>query len=171
MMRVSIFSATVLCIALLTQCEKPQSSQDKPTEISPQSGARKPTEAKVETEQKRLAPQTPVKTETLPKPIQEAVAAAEKEKEGPNACDQAFRGLSAAMEKLRQSSAQGIPKSMPKYEVFMEHCENLPEGAQKCLVLPYALAHQAECRQEQDKLDDATKQKLQTLLQGETPSS
>ncbi|QQR88880.1 MAG: hypothetical protein IPJ88_11675 [Myxococcales bacterium] len=161
--------AITLCVSsvLSTHCSEHKQTQSSQVQVQPESSARIPTQARVEQQETKLPEQAPVKTETLPKPIQEAVAAAEKEKEGPNDCDQAYRGLSAAMEKLRANSPEGIPKSMPKYEVFMEHCESLPPGAQQCLVLPYALSHQAECRKEQDNLDDPSKQKLQSLLQGE----
>lgn len=91
-------------------------------------------------------------------------AAAEATKATPSTCKTAFAGLRAVVQELQQAEAPGAPKSMPSQARFLQLCESLPPPAQECLVVSFAVEHQAECQSIEAGLAPEHKRALRGLL-------
>lgn len=77
--------------------------------------------------------------------LREALAAGQNP-EGSTHCEQAFNGAQAMIEAM-QKQGQGPPQGqLPDRARFMSVCETLPETAQQCMVVSYAMGHSAECQ-------------------------
>lgn len=84
---------------------------------------------------------------------EEAVEAS-AEAEG-NTCEQAYAGIMqmvAAMKKQLGGGSGAVEEDAEKRAEFMEKCNELPPEVQQCLVMSYAMEHQAECEQYRDQL-------------------
>jgi len=83
-----------------------------------------------------------------------AEAAAEGEGEGTH-CEQALAGMLAMREQL-EASLGGDNEAPPLDEAgFLAACQGLPEGAQQCMVMSYAISHQEECAEFQQQIQNA----------------
>lgn len=99
-------------------------------------------------------------------------APAESNKATPSTCKTAFAGLHAVVQELQQADAPGAPGRMPSQTRFLQLCESLPPPAQECLVVSYALEHQAHCQSIEAGLAPEHKRALRGLLaQGPSTTS
>lgn len=74
----------------------------------------------------------------------EALEAA-SEAEGDSACEQAYNSSAAVSERYETRSGMSV-RAMPPRDEFMAMCEGLPPEAQRCMLMSYAIAHTAACR-------------------------
>lgn len=74
----------------------------------------------------------------------EAMAAAQGA-EGDSHCEQAYNGAMAMVAALSQQGGNPPPANIPSEESFLEGCNALPEQAQQCMTMSYAMANQETC--------------------------
>lgn len=116
----------------------------------------------------RKAPQTP---EYVKKAVEAASKASAKAEESgatdanpPSTCARAYLSLSATVATLRKEEAPGAPRAMAPKAKFFRVCESLPDEAQACLVVDYAVDHQNHCRNVESRLALKERQALAGLL-------
>lgn len=66
--------------------------------------------------------------------------------EGATPCETAYASAMAMIEALRARTGQAGEGTPPDRATYLEGCTALPEAAQQCLVIGYALEHQQECQ-------------------------
>lgn len=74
---------------------------------------------------------------------------------GGDTCEEAYAGIMqmvAAMKKQLGGGTGEVEEDEAKKAEFMEKCGALPPEVQQCLVMSYAMEHQAECEQYRDQL-------------------
>ncbi|MFK8004299.1 MAG: hypothetical protein AB8H86_32335 [Polyangiales bacterium] len=74
----------------------------------------------------------------------EAMAAAQGA-EGDSHCEQAYNGAMAMVAALSQQGGNAPPANIPSEDSFLEGCNALPEQAQQCMTMSYAMANQEVC--------------------------
>lgn len=102
--------------------------------------------------------------------MERAIAAAkEAEAGGATVCDKAFLGLVRASQVL-ESERPDVATPPPQESKFMDACAALPEPAQQCLVMTYAVDHVADCRVITDALPPEQRAVIESAMRsGSTP--
>jgi hypothetical protein len=100
------------------------------------------------------------------KALAAALGAAAQPPKGDTPCEQAYNGVMAMVEAMEKSMPNQPSKKgeMPTKEKFMAGCSALPKDMQQCMVMSYAMGHQAECQAAQQKMDPATAAKVKELM-------
>lgn len=91
-------------------------------------------------------------------------APAQTAKATSSTCKTAFAGLRAVVLELQKAEAPGAPRSVPSEARFVQLCESLPPAAQECLIVSYAVEHQAHCQSIEAGLAPEQKRALRGLL-------
>ena len=84
-----------------------------------------------------------------------AIEAAAEEVDGAEPCVQAWTGIQrmvAVARTLNPRTGAEAERDLPSPDEFMRLCGELPEPVQRCLVMSYALQHEAECARHQSQL-------------------
>jgi hypothetical protein len=97
-------------------------------------------------------------------PLAEVMKAGTSAPQGATLCETAYNGMKAMAEALKKSMPEA-QKKLPSKDKFVAVCKDLPEGAQKCLVISYAQSHLVECAQTQQALDPAMLEKIKKLAE------
>lgn len=66
--------------------------------------------------------------------------------EGGTPCETAYASAMAMIEALQARTGQAGEGTPPDRATYLEGCNALPEAAQQCLVIGYALEHRQECQ-------------------------
>ncbi|MFT5356177.1 MAG: hypothetical protein ACI9KE_003400 [Polyangiales bacterium] len=74
----------------------------------------------------------------------EAMAAAQGA-EGDSHCEQAYNGAMAMVAALSKQGGGAPTANIPSEESFLTGCNALPEQAQQCMTMSYAMANQETC--------------------------
>lgn len=74
----------------------------------------------------------------------QAMAAAQGA-EGDSHCEQAYNGAMAMVAALQKQGGGAPNANIPSEESFLEGCNALPEQAQQCMTMSYAMANQETC--------------------------
>lgn len=74
----------------------------------------------------------------------EAMAAAQGA-EGDSHCEQAYNGAMAMVAALSKQGGNAPTANIPSQEDFMSGCNELPEQAQQCMTMSFAMANQETC--------------------------
>jgi len=94
----------------------------------------------------------------------QALAAGTMQAEGGTPCEQAYNGMRAMVEALQKAAPGGMSSGMmPEQSEFMSACNQLPEEAQQCMVMSYAVQHQAEC---QEVMQSPEVQRVRQMMRG-----
>ncbi len=101
----------------------------------------------------------------LDETVTEALAAAHAAEVGASVCDAAYESAAELVRVVRERFPEEVHE-MPPRELFVSHCERLPEPAQQCMVVRYAVEHEAECRRVQGTLSEDQRRQMEQLLQG-----
>lgn len=98
-------------------------------------------------------------------------AAEETEAAGGDHCARAYAGFVALMDAFRSRLPAGQTPPLPNLnqEGFLTACRELPEDAQRCMVVGYATAHQEECQAVQETIGPEERDRLRRILMGEEP--
>lgn len=86
-----------------------------------------------------------------PQNMQEGLAAlsqameAAQGAEGDSHCEQAYNGAMAMVAALQKQGGGAPNANIPPKEDFVEGCSALPEQAQQCMTMAYAMANQETC--------------------------
>ena len=88
------------------------------------------------------------------------------EAKGDTPCEQSYNAIDAMIKAMEKQMPPGgkSKAAMPDKAKFLEGCKALPPQMQQCMVMSYAMAHQAECTEAQKKLDPATVAKVKALM-------
>lgn len=81
-----------------------------------------------------------------------AALGAAGEPEGDTPCEQAYNGAMAMMQQMQAQLGEGEGPEGPNREQFLSACNELPEGAQQCAIISYAMQHAEECAQHREAL-------------------
>ena len=88
---------------------------------------------------------------TAPEGMQEGLAAlgqamaAAQGAEGDTYCEQAYNGAMAMVAALSKQGGNPPSANIPSEASFLEGCNALPEQAQQCMTMSYAMANQQTC--------------------------
>ncbi len=102
----------------------------------------------------------------LDETVTEALAAAHAAEVGASTCDAAYESAAELVRVVRERFPEEV-HDMPPRELFVSHCEQLPAAAQQCLVVRYAVAHEAQCRRVQQSLPEGQRRQMEQLLRGQ----
>lgn len=98
--------------------------------------------------------------------VEAALTEAEAAESGESdACERAYVGLTAVLERIRETHAEQT-RQMPEHEAFMSVCAELPEGMRDCLAPTYAVQHQSLCAERAEALSEQERTSLETMLGG-----
>jgi hypothetical protein len=101
--------------------------------------------------------------EQLEAAARHALGAASRVGEGTNDCETAYARLRALVTTIEQE-APGTVQALPPEDRFLAVCSGLPAEMQRCLVVEYAIEHEATCTELHESLDPATRARLDGLM-------
>jgi hypothetical protein len=104
--------------------------------------------------------------EQLEAAARHALGAASRVGEGTNDCETAYARLRALVTTIEQE-APGTVQALPPEDRFLAVCSGLPAEMQRCLVVEYAIEHEATCTELHEALDPATRARLDGLMHGD----
>jgi hypothetical protein len=103
--------------------------------------------------------------EQLEEAARHALGAASRVGAGSNDCETAYARLAALMHTLERE-APGTVQPLPAEDRFLAVCSSLPAEMQRCLVVEYAIEHEAECRRLHEALSPEVRARLDALMSG-----
>jgi hypothetical protein len=101
--------------------------------------------------------------EQLEAAARHALGAAAEDGSGDNDCETAYARLKALMTTIERE-APGTVQPLPPEDRFLAVCAGLPLEMQRCLVVEYAIAHEAECTRLHAALEPAARARLDGLM-------
>ncbi len=90
---------------------------------------------------------------------------------GDSRCVLAYRSLEAMLTRLQRDLPNAPSRQLPPRDRFVEVCNEMPAELQQCLVISYAVEHQAECQQASDNMDPALRARVEGMMQSGEPAA
>ena len=135
--------AIVACVGLLG-CGSEEAAEEAPAEeAAEEAPAEEAPEEEAPAEEEEAAAEEPAAEEG-------GEAAAEGEG---TPCEQAFASVQALRQQLEEQMGGNNNAPPLNREEYINRCNQLPEGAQRCMIMSYAAEHAEECAQFQDQIN------------------
>lgn len=136
--------AIVACVGLLG-CGSEEAAEEAPAEEAPAEAPAEEAPAEEPAEEAEAAADTE-------EPAAEEVGEAAAEGEG-TPCEQAFASVQELRRQLEEQMGGNNQAAPLDRDQYLERCNQLPEGAQRCMIMSYAAEHGEECAQFQGQIN------------------
>ena len=97
--------------------------------------------------------------EALDRAISAALAAG-----GDSPCERSYNAMVAMRDSLVADLGEAAAHDLPSRSRFMEACEQLPEDAQRCMDVAYAMENQEECQRVMQEVPPERRRALEDVL-------
>ncbi len=162
----ALFAAALLVVPAASFAAAAAKKETKPAATKTEA---KPAEAKAEPKAEaksdaKAEPEGKQDMAAMGAALGAAMKAAMEAPKGATDCESAYNGVLAMTQALEKAIGKSQGGEMPTKDTFVKACTELPPVVQKCMVIGYAMSHQAECTEAQNKLDEPTKAKMQKMM-------
>ena len=131
--------------------EEPRAASPEPAPQELPSSERSPFEGLTDADLERA----------LDRAIDAALAAG-----GRSPCERSYNAMVAMRDSLVADLGEAAAQELPARNRFIEACELLPEDAQRCMDVGYAMAHTEECQRVMDAVPREQRRPLEEVLLG-----
>lgn len=135
--------AIMACVGLLG-CGSEEAAEEAPAEEAPAEAPAEEAPAEEPAEEAEAAADE--------EPAAEEVGEAAAEGEG-TPCEQAFASVQELRRQLEEQMGGNNQAAPLDRDQYLERCNQLPEGAQRCMIMSYAAEHGEECAQFQGQIN------------------
>ncbi len=101
--------------------------------------------------------------EELEMALDRAIAAAVAV-DGDSPCERSYNAMVAMRDSLVADLGEAAAQDLPSRRRFIEACEQLPEEAQRCMDVAYAMDNPAECQRIMDEVPPERRRALEEVL-------
>ncbi|HJL17761.1 MAG TPA: hypothetical protein RMH99_19000 [Sandaracinaceae bacterium LLY-WYZ-13_1] len=153
-MKTTRWIALVIALGLAACGSEGTEESETPAAETPPAEAQEATE-EIEEAVEEAAEEAEETAEEAEETAEEATEAAEGEG---TPCEQAFASVQALRQQLEERMGGENQAEPLDRDAYLERCNELPEGAQRCMILGYAAEHGEECAQYQEQIQGANAQ-------------
>ncbi len=105
--------------------------------------------------------------EELHAALDQALAAAIAASVGDSPCERSYNSMVAMRDSLVDSLGEEAAQDLPSRERFIQACEQLPQDAQRCMDIAYAMDNHEECQRVMEAVPHERRRAMEELLQEE----